>query len=99
MQFTLQVTASSSPPPPAILQVKKCLCVLIHHQLADFEAHKTGAFMLYRVTPGNVLLRVRFPRYIHASQLLFGDAGELIVEDILQQGQVLMSKVCNLRGG
>ena len=66
--------------------------MLIQHQLVDFEPHKGGS-MLYRVALGNVLLRVRFPRYIHAAKVLFGDAGELIVEDILQQGQSLMSQV------
>ena len=49
--------------------------------------------MLYQVNLSNLLLRVRFPRYIHTSKELFGDAGELIVEDLLQQGQSLMSQV------
>ena len=49
--------------------------------------------MLYQVNLSNLLLRVRYPRYIHTSKELFGDAGELIVEDLLQQGQLLMSQV------
>ena len=49
--------------------------------------------MLYSVNLCNLLLWVRFPRYIRASKELFGDAGELIVEDLLRQGQSLMSQV------
>lgn len=49
--------------------------------------------MLYLAIPENILLRARFPRYVHTAKVLFGDAGELIVEDILQQGQSLMSEV------
>lgn len=49
--------------------------------------------MLYTINLCNLLLWVRYPRYIHASKELFGDAGELIVEDLLQQGQSLMSQV------
>lgn len=49
--------------------------------------------MLYTINLCNLLLWVRYPRYIHAIKELFGDAGELIVEDLLQQGQSLMSQV------
>ena len=79
--------------------MKKSLCVLIHHQLVGYETRQGGGGgrgdggMLYQVNLSNLLLRVRFPRYIHTSKELFGDAGELIVEDLLQQGQSLMSQV------
>ena len=84
----------------SLSKVKKSLCVLIHHQLVGFETRGGGGGggrgdggMLYQVNLSNLLLRVRFPRYIHTSKELFGDAGELIVEDLLQQGQSLMSQV------
>lgn len=75
--------------------------MLTHHQLVGYETRQGGGGgggrgdggMLYQVNLSNLLLRVRFPRYIHTSKELFGDAGELIVEDLLQQGQSLMSKV------
>ena len=79
-------------------KVKKSLCVLIHHQLTEYEPRQGGGrpgggTMLYTVNLCNLLLWVRFPRYIRASKELFGDAGELIVEDLLRQGQSLMSQV------
>lgn len=72
-------------------KVRKALCVLIQHQLCEYSPHKNGA-MLYRVNIEHVLLRARFPRYIHATKVAFGDVGELIVEDILCNGQSLMSQ-------
>ncbi len=49
---------------------------------------------VYRVDTGHVLLRVQFPRWIHVAKAMFGDAGELIVEDTLQQGRALVAQVC-----
>ena len=73
--------------------MKKCLVVLIQHQLVVFEAHSSGRFLLYRIVVEHVVLRARFPHYIRAARVLFEEAGELICEDLLQQGQALMSQV------
>ena len=73
-------------------QVKKCLCVLIQHQLVQFEQHKAG-HILYTIDVPSVLLRLRFPRYIHVAKEVYGDAGELVVEDLLQHGESLMTNV------
>ena len=77
------------------LQVKKSLCVLLQHQLASHQAKKPAA--LYRLDTRSVLLRVQYPRWIHAAKMLFGDAGELIVEDILQQGHTSKDQVGSFR--
>lgn len=71
--------------------------MLIQHQLCEYAPHKSGA-MLYRANIEHILLRARFPRYIHAAKTTFGDAGELIVEDILRNGQSLMSQVSVFAG-
>lgn len=76
-----------------LLQVKKCLVVLIQHQLVSYGPHTSGKYVLYSVSVDNVQLRARYPRYIHAAKELYGDIGELICEDILQQGRTLMSQV------
>ncbi len=78
--------------------------MLIQHQLVSCEQSKGGgvsgqshpaakSVMLYSASIKHILWRVRFPRYIHAAKAEFGDFGEVIVEDILQQGHSLMSEV------
>jgi len=38
-----------------------------------------------------IVWRNRIPRYIHCAKSLYGDAAELVIEDILHHGQVTMS--------
>ena len=80
--------------------------MLIQHQLVVCEQSKadgvsgppTKSLLLYSTKVNHILWRVRFPRYIHAAKVEFGDVGEVIVEDILQQGHSLMSEVRKLFG-
>ncbi len=75
--------------------------MLIQHQLVAFEPYVGGGgttgsnvgLKTYRVVLPNLLLRSMLPKVIHAAKVLFGDVGELIVEDLLHQGQSLMSQV------
>ena len=81
--------------------------MLIQHHLVSSESQSKGggvsgqptaaaankSVMLYSARVEHILWRVRFPRYIHAAKAEFGDFGEVIVEDILQQGRSLMSEV------
>ncbi|XP_033634407.1 DNA-directed RNA polymerase III subunit RPC3-like [Asterias rubens] len=73
-------------------QVRKALCVLIQHNMVSFTLHKRG-FVEYSASIDPVLLLVRYPRFIHCAKTLYGDAGELIIEEILQHGRMMMSKV------
>ncbi|CAH1796174.1 unnamed protein product [Owenia fusiformis] len=73
-------------------QVKKGLCSLIQHNMVTFELHKRG-FVEYEIRTGVPLLLLRYPRYIYASKTLYGDAAELIIEEILHHGQINMSSV------
>uniref|UniRef100_A0A8C3N385 DNA-directed RNA polymerase III subunit RPC3 n=1 Tax=Geospiza parvula TaxID=87175 RepID=A0A8C3N385_GEOPR len=67
-------------------QVKKALCVLIQHHLA------LGARGLRGVHGGWRVLRIlRYPRYIYTAKALYGDPGELLVEELLLHGQLPMS--------
>ena len=75
-----------------VLQVKKSLCVLLQHQLVTHQ-EKTPTATLYRIDPHTVLLRVQIPCWIRAAKKLIGDAGELVVEDILQQGHTSKAEV------
>ncbi|XP_072038379.1 DNA-directed RNA polymerase III subunit RPC3-like [Amphiura filiformis] len=73
-------------------QVKKALCVLIQHNIVTFKLHKRG-FVEYSAKVDHVLMIPRYPHYIYCAKTLYGDAGELIVEEFLQHGQMLMSAV------
>ncbi|XP_012690380.1 DNA-directed RNA polymerase III subunit RPC3 [Clupea harengus] len=72
---------------------KKSLCVLVQHGLCLFGSARRGPGgpVEYRVCVENVLHMLRYPRYIYTAKSLYGDTGELVVEEILQRGQMTMS--------
>ncbi|XP_077989640.1 DNA-directed RNA polymerase III subunit RPC3-like isoform X2 [Glandiceps talaboti] len=72
-------------------EVRKALCILIQHHMVTFTASKRG-MVEYQANVKNILLHIRYPRYIYCAKTLYGDAGELIVEEMLQHGQMLMSQ-------
>ncbi|KAH9518420.1 DNA-directed RNA polymerase III subunit RPC3 [Bulinus truncatus] len=67
-------------------QVKQALLTLIKQNLVTFSQNKHG-FIEYTSKPDAVLWILRYPNYIHCAKMLFGDAAELLVEEILLQGQ------------
>ena len=66
--------------------------MLIQHQLVAHRLFKAKT-RLYELQLRNVLHRLEFSRCVHASKNLHGDAGEFIIEDILQLGHAPMSEV------
>lgn len=77
--------------PGPVPQVKKALCVLIQHNLATFRPRRGG--VEYEAQCGRILRILRYPRYIYTAKTLYGDTGELIVEELLLNGQLTMSAV------
>ncbi|NXC43580.1 RPC3 polymerase, partial [Penelope pileata] len=73
-------------------QVKKALCVLLQHNLATYQLQKRGC-VEYEAQCGRVLRILRYPRYIYTAKALYGDTGELLVEELLLNGQMTMSAV------
>ncbi|NXY82470.1 RPC3 polymerase, partial [Alcedo cyanopectus] len=73
-------------------QVKKALCVLIQHNLVSFQLQKRG-FVEYEAQGSRILRILRYPRYIYTAKSLYGDTGELLVEELLLNGQMTMSGV------
>ncbi|XP_064257528.1 DNA-directed RNA polymerase III subunit RPC3 isoform X2 [Passer domesticus] len=71
-------------------QVKKALCVLIQHGLARFQAQPRGP-VEYEAQGPRVLRLLRHPRYIYTAKALYGDPGELLVEELLLHGCLPMS--------
>ncbi|XP_061172680.1 DNA-directed RNA polymerase III subunit RPC3-like [Saccostrea echinata] len=76
-------------------QVKKILCILIQQNIVTFEQHKRG-YIEYSIKEEEILNRLRIPKYIYCAKTLYGDAAELLLEEVLQRGQVQMSKVIQI---
>ncbi|XP_071953346.1 DNA-directed RNA polymerase III subunit RPC3-like [Antedon mediterranea] len=73
-------------------QVKKALTVVIQLGHVEYGCHKRG-FVEYSARLDRILLHTRYPSYIYCAKSLYGDAGELIIEELLQNGHMLMSEV------
>ncbi|KAM4736483.1 DNA-directed RNA polymerase III subunit RPC3 [Anableps anableps] len=73
--------------------VKKCLCVLVQHGACLFTAGRKGpgSPTEYRACCDRILRVLRYPRYIYTAKTLYGDTGELIIEELLQRGHMTMS--------
>ncbi|XP_042295368.1 DNA-directed RNA polymerase III subunit RPC3 [Sceloporus undulatus] len=73
-------------------QVRKALCVLIQHNMVTYRLQKRG-LVEYEAQCSRVLRILRYPRYIYTAKTLYSDTGELIVEELLLNGQMTMSAV------
>ncbi|NXQ58404.1 RPC3 polymerase, partial [Anthoscopus minutus] len=73
-------------------QVKKALCVLIQHNLVRYEVQPRGS-VEYEARSERILRILRYPRYIYTAKTLYGDPGELLVEELLLHGHLPMSSV------
>uniref|UniRef100_A0A8C3V0P0 DNA-directed RNA polymerase III subunit RPC3 n=1 Tax=Catharus ustulatus TaxID=91951 RepID=A0A8C3V0P0_CATUS len=71
-------------------QVKKALCVLIQHNLVRYEVQPRGS-VEYEAQSKRILRLLRYPRYIYTAKTLYGDPGELLVEELLLHGHLPMS--------
>lgn len=74
------------------LQVKKALCVLVQHGVCVFRHRGAGRPTDYQASCDKILRILRYPRYIYTAKTLYGDTGELIVEELLQRGEMTMSR-------
>lgn len=75
------------------IQVKKSLCVLMQHGTCVFSPGRKGpgSPTEYQTSADRILRILRYPRYIYTAKTLYGDTGELIVEELLQRGHMTMS--------
>ncbi|KAM9851440.1 DNA-directed RNA polymerase III subunit RPC3 [Aulostomus maculatus] len=73
--------------------VKKSLCVLVQHGTCVFSSGRKGpgSPTEYRTSCDLILRILRYPRYIYTAKTLYGDTGELIIEELLQRGHMNMS--------
>jgi len=70
------------------IKVKQGLLVLLQHGLVHF-AQRAGS-VAFRGDAGRALLLARVPCYLHAVKTLFGDIAELLIEELLTNGQLSM---------
>ncbi|KAI1285900.1 DNA-directed RNA polymerase III subunit RPC3 [Halotydeus destructor] len=75
-----------------VVDVKKSLRVLMHHNLAKCKLHPRG-FVEYTLDLEAVLAIVRFPQYINVAKLLYQEYGEQLMEEMLKEGQIELSKL------
>ncbi|CAL1611071.1 unnamed protein product [Knipowitschia caucasica] len=75
-------------------QVKKTLCVLMQQGACTFYSGRKGpgSPAEYCADRDRILRILRYPRYIYTAKTLYGDTGELIVEELLQRGHLPMSE-------
>ncbi|XP_062847804.1 DNA-directed RNA polymerase III subunit RPC3 [Trichomycterus rosablanca] len=75
--------------------VKKSLCVLLQHGMCAYGPGRRGPGgpTEYRTKCERILYMLRYPRYIYTAKSLYGDTGELVIEELLQRGQMTMSSV------
>lgn len=73
--------------------VKKSLMVLVQHGACLFSSGRKGpgSPTEYRSGCDRILRILRYPRYIYTAKTLYGDTGELIIEELLQRGHMTMS--------
>lgn len=73
--------------------VKKSLCVLVQHGACVFTSGRKGpgSPTEYQACCHRILRILRYPRYIYTAKTLYGDTGELIIEELLQRGYMTMS--------
>lgn len=73
--------------------LKKSLCVLVQHGACVFSSGRKGpgSPTEYRTSCDRILRILRYPRYIYTAKTLYGDTGELIIEELLQRGHMTMS--------
>ncbi|XP_037532847.1 DNA-directed RNA polymerase III subunit RPC3 [Nematolebias whitei] len=73
--------------------VKKTLCVLVQHGACSFASGRKGpgSPTEYWAHCDRILRILRYPRYIYTAKTLYGDTGELLIEELLQRGHMMMS--------
>ncbi|XP_041843125.1 DNA-directed RNA polymerase III subunit RPC3 isoform X2 [Melanotaenia boesemani] len=78
--------------------VKKSLCVLLQHGACLFTTGRKGlgSPTEYQAYCHRILRILRYPRYIYTAKTLYGDTGELIIEELLQRGYMTMSSTVKI---
>ncbi|RHZ00091.1 hypothetical protein DYB31_004162 [Aphanomyces astaci] len=89
-------------PRPTTQHIKTALLKLLQHNLLDIKAtwlpedsakkQKLPYIVRYELNHDEALLRLRFARYIELARELFGDEGEVIMEELLVNGRIRLDQ-------
>ncbi|XP_048481353.1 DNA-directed RNA polymerase III subunit RPC3 [Plutella xylostella] len=70
------------------IKVVESLRTLLKYDLVTFEPSKNEVVADYKIVPDNILLLMRYPRYLLQIKSKHGSKAEMIVEEVLQRGCV-----------
>ncbi|KAF6208472.1 hypothetical protein GE061_016928 [Apolygus lucorum] len=73
--------------------VKRSLCILIQYGFVKFEPGNNPSIAEYTLLPDNIILLLRYPRYLTIISDKYGAVSRLIIETVLKNGSVPASKV------
>lgn len=73
--------------------MKESLCILIKYNLVTYKPNRNSNVANYELVNENVLLMLRYPKYIHMIKIAFGHEAEIMLEEILQRGYMTASDV------
>lgn len=66
--------------------------MLVQNGVCVFSHRGPGRPTNYQANSNKILRILRYPRYIYTAKTLYGDTGELIIEELLQRGEMTMSR-------
>jgi len=69
-------------------EVKRAIAILIQHNFVTFQASENYVNIAeYSILPHHVYCLLRYPKYLLMMKNLFGDEAEVLLEELLNQGQ------------
>jgi len=69
-------------------EVKKAVAILVQHNFIEFEPNENNPNIAeYSVIRENIYCLLRYPKYLFMMKNLFGDEAEVLLEELLNQGQ------------
>lgn len=83
--------------------VKQALGIMIHFNFVDYKLSETNVCEYY-LLPENVLLILRYPKFILLTRKRFGKEGEALIEELLRSGKMtstnlILKVTCTLAQG
>ncbi|XP_043508508.1 DNA-directed RNA polymerase III subunit RPC3 isoform X1 [Frieseomelitta varia] len=74
-----------------LTKIKEALCVLIKHGFVVYSQTERG--LEYSLIYENILLILRYPKYMFFVKTMCGDESEMILEEVLMNGYITASEV------